>query len=59
MTRRTDWATAEARRVMDVVQNGSRDVSVGYLASVLRMAHQRGAIEAGAKAVKPAPEKLV
>jgi len=57
MGKRRDWANDQAKQIHDIVsQNGvSRDVSVGYIASALRMAHQRGVIES---AKKPA-EKLV
>jgi len=48
MTRRKDWADTQARQIHDIIsQNGvSREVSVGYIASELRVAHQRGAIGA-------------
>ena len=57
MSPRRHWSDDQAKQILDIVsQNGaSREVSVGYIASALRMAHQRGAIEATRP--KPAPEK--
>lgn len=67
MGKRKDWTVDGARNVADIVlQPGiSREIAVNYIASALRMAHQRGSIEAtkvnGAVPPKPkaAPEKLV
>ena len=58
---RIDWALSQARDIYAIMQGGaSKDVSINYLAATLRLASQKGAIEA-AKAngtTKPA-EKLV
>ena len=64
MSRRKDWATDEARRAYDLIQQGiSRDVAVNYLSGILRTAAARGAIEAskpnGAKPAKAEAKGLV
>lgn len=47
MGKKRDWAIDAARSAYDTIQGGvSRDVGVNFLASILRTAHQRGAIEA-------------
>ena len=48
MGKKRDWAVDQAKQIHDIIsQNGvSREVSVGYIASELRVAHQRGAIGA-------------
>lgn len=54
MGKRRDWSIEQARQTHDLMQGLSREVAVNYLASVLKMASQRGAIE-GAKANGAAP----
>ena len=60
MSRKIDWALAQARDIYAVMQGGaSKDVSINYLAATLRLASQKGAIEAAKAdgAAKPKAEK--
>lgn len=60
--RKKDWAVDQARRIVDTILTSglSHQVAVNYMASELRVTHQRGGIEAtpGTQPVKP-PKKVV
>lgn len=55
MSRRKDWAADQAKRIVALCQGLSPEVTTTYIASELRLAHSRGAIEASKP--KPAAEK--
>lgn len=58
MTRRSrDWATESARRIVQLTTGLSAEVSTTYIASELRMAHQRGGIEAQKNGAAKVPAK--
>ena len=52
------WSIEQARQTYDLMQGLSREVSVNYLASVLKMASQRGAIESAKVNGAPTPKSV-